>query len=146
MRPRLSATFLWSALVTLGAAGAVDAAGRNLLEDPSFEEPAGSPTQRWHLEAGAAAAEWSIVEGEARSGERCVRVRNTAAMSPNVFGRLWTQVSLESGQTYTVSGYFRSAAPGTAWIGGGTAWQFRFPNESRCLLGLYFLQSFLDPL
>ena len=125
MRTVLSlAAFLGSALTAVGQPAPT---ARNLLPNASFEEASGGLPEGWRWEAGAAQAEARVDGAGARSGERCLRIENPTPASPHVFGRLVAPVRVTEGRTYTLSCYVRSAAPGTAWIGTGTGWQFRFP-------------------
>lgn len=112
-----------------GPALAQEPIARNLVRNSSFEDLIAGTPIGWRLEPGAAGAEWSVSEGSARSGLRCVKVVNHAARSPHVFGRLVTDVALEPGEAYTLSCYVKSADPGVAWLGTGKDWQFRYSAE-----------------
>jgi len=99
---------------------------RNILDNPSFEEVDGKAPVGWAVGPGRAGARITVVDGAGRSGERAVRFENDTPMAPNVFGWIHTTVNLEPGRTYTLSCYAMGAEPGTAWIGTGKDWQFRF--------------------
>lgn len=99
---------------------------RNILPNPSFEEAIGDSPVGWQVEPGQAHATWSLARGEGRSGDVAIHVLNATPQAPHVFGRLWTEVHLDAGVTYTLSVHVRSEDPGIAWIGTGRGWQHRF--------------------
>lgn len=125
MTHRFGLSCMTLALACTQALGQV-AASPNILPNPSFEESVGGLPVGWNVEAGRGGAQWSLAEGEGRSGDAAIRVTNTAPQEPHVFGRLWTEVNLERGVTYSLSVYVRSDDPGMAWIGTGQDWQHRF--------------------
>jgi len=100
---------------------------RNLLPNPSFEESEGGQVAVWSWEPGSAKATLTLDDTVAHSGRRSLRITNPTPASPHVYGRLLTPVRLTPGRTYTLSCYVRTDDPGTAWIGTGRGWQFRFP-------------------
>ncbi len=100
---------------------------RNLLSNPSFEQVLADRPAEWNVESGAANAAFTLVEGQGHLGARCLRVTNPSPQSPHVFGRVWRNVRVQAGSTYTLSCYVKSAEPGVAWLGAGKDWQFRFP-------------------
>ncbi len=99
---------------------------RNIVQNPSFEESVGGAPAEWQVESGQADAQWTLAQGEGRSGDNALRVTNSTERSPHVFGRVFQEVSLDAGVTYTLSAYFRSDEPGEAWLGAGTDWGHRF--------------------
>ncbi len=120
----LSSTLL--ALTCLSALGQ-SPLQRNIVPNPSFEESVGGAPAEWQVESGRAEAHWTLAPGEGRSGDNALRVTNSAERSPHVFGRVFHEVSLDAGVTYTLSAYFRSDDPGEAWLGAGKDWSHRFP-------------------
>jgi hypothetical protein len=100
---------------------------RNLLPNPSFEESEAGQVAGWSWQPGAAKAVVTVDETVAHSGKRSLKITNPTPASPHVYGRLLTPLRLTPGRTYTLSCYVRSEDPGTAWVGTGRGWQFRFP-------------------
>jgi len=80
----------------------------------------------WRWSPGKAQATLVCDETVARSGRRSVKLVNPTPRSPHVYSQLITGVRVNRGNTYTLSCYVKSAAPGTAWIGTGKKWQHRF--------------------
>ncbi|MGQ9731340.1 MAG: beta-galactosidase [Candidatus Zipacnadales bacterium] len=99
---------------------------RNLLVNSSFEEIESDQPIGWHWHSGAARATFSVDTSIAHSGHHSIKITNPTASAPHAYGRLSTSVRVTEGRTYTLSCYVRSTAPGRAWIGSGTQWQFRF--------------------
>jgi len=63
----------------------------------------------------------------AHSGRYSVRLTNRTPLQPHVYGtfHLTQPVKLQAGKPYTLSAWVKSDDPGTAWMGGGSNWQFR---------------------
>jgi len=114
-------------LLALAAAAQPPPTQRNLLNNPSFEELEGDQPTPWRWFPGSAKAALTVDRTVAHSGKQSIKITNPTPASPNVYGRLVTSVRVTTGRKYTLSCYVRSEDPGTAWIGTGRQWQFRFP-------------------
>lgn len=101
-------------------------ADRNLVANPGFEDMHESKVEGWTWRPGRANATMAVDDKVAHSGKRSVRLTNTTEKAPHVYGLLSQDVPVVPKQTYTLSCYVRSEAPGVAWIGGGSRWQYRF--------------------
>ena len=100
---------------------------KNLIDNAGFEQVESGIPVGWNWSAGKAKATLSVNETNPHGGKRAVRIQKRHAASPHVFGHLETTVRLVPGQTYTLSCYYRSDDPGTAWFGGGHGWRLRSP-------------------
>ena len=100
---------------------------KNLLPNSSFEESVDGLPSEWQWNAGQAKATLALDDTVARSGLRSVKIVNQTPREPHMYGDLRTSLRVTEGRTYTLSCYVKGAQPGTAWIGTGLKWQFRFP-------------------
>lgn len=124
LSPLIAATLLCGSCVS--ASGQQAPTERNLLPNPSFEEAEDGLPRGWQWNRGAAQAELTLDDAVARSGRRSVKIANPSEFAPNVYGQLYTTLSMTKGRTYTLSCYVLGEDPGKAWIGTGSGWQFRF--------------------
>ncbi|MCC6446843.1 MAG: beta-galactosidase [Armatimonadetes bacterium] len=105
----------------------------NLADNYSFEEgqPGGIPAG-WQWDARNTDALCRLDTVGTHSGRQSLNLTNRTPFGAHIYGMLWrtAPVPLKPGQPYTLSAYVKSSDSGTAWIGGGSGWQFRlaFPN------------------
>ncbi len=105
---------------------AADAYGANLIANPSFEIVDGNRPKGWSWDKRNTDATFAVVN-DGRSGKNAVRITNTTPHGAHVYGQmsLLGGLALKPGQTYTLSIYAKSDAPGAAWTGGGDGWWMR---------------------
>ena len=108
-------------------------AGENLLANPSFEKGDEGIPSEWTWDPGKANAELVLEPEGARSGRQAVRLVNETDRSPHVYSHLTQSVPVEPNTTYALSCYVKTNQGGTAWIGGGRKWEWRFafPQETQ---------------
>lgn len=100
----------------------------NLVKNPSFEQATGDDVpDGWIWSQGPTNATCRADSESHRSGRHSIHITNGTAFGANVYGGLAqaTPAILKAGHPYTLSAWVRSEAPGVAWMGGGSGWQFR---------------------
>jgi len=107
-------------------AGEIAATGENLIPNPGFSEVMAGTPAHWRWDRRNTAATFAVVP-EGNWGRNAIRISNTTASAPHVFGQLALAepLPLEPGTQYTLSCYVKGDDPGRAWIGGGEGWWLR---------------------
>ena len=102
--------------------------GENLIANGSFEMIDGARPKNWSWDRRNTDATFTIAP-DAHSGASAIRITNSTATAPHVYGHVVLQggLRLEPGEAYTLSFFANSETPGPAWVGGGDGWWMRLP-------------------
>ncbi len=113
---RICYTLVLCAMCSSVAGAELERLPDNLLPDGSFEEVENGVPVGWEWTPGRAKSTLTVDKTIYHSGQRSVKIVNTAPRGPHIYCRLICPVALEPGHTYTLSCYFRSADPGLTWL------------------------------
>ena len=106
----------------------------NLLPNASFEEVAAGRPKSWAWDRRNTDAAITVDESVAHSGRRSLRITNSTAFAPHVYGmfHLPGGAVVKPDTLYTFSCYVKGSHIGLAWFGGGREWlqRARFPDKT----------------
>ena len=103
----------------------------NLVRNGSFEEVQNGLPVGWRWDKRNTDATAQVVEGEAATGMRCLKLTSTTPFAPDTYGLLRYEggVPVQPSAVYTLSVRYRAKGGYQGFVGGGKLWRVRLPLE-----------------
>ncbi len=103
----------------------------NLIRNGSFEQVQNGLPVGWRWDKRNTDATLTVVEGDAATGARCLKLTSTTPFGSNVYGLLRYEggVPVQPGSIYTLSVRYRAQGSYLGFVGGGRNWRVRLPLE-----------------
>jgi hypothetical protein len=103
----------------------------NLVRNGSFEQVEQGLPVGWRWDKRNTDATAQVVEGEAATGQRCLKLTSTTPFATDTYGLLRYEggVPVKPGTIYTLSVRYKVTGGYKGFVGGGKNWRVRLPFE-----------------